>query len=82
MDVFKASYVARILLPDLCGLIQARKQAVLQRRDCAGEYKHYWTQVIDAIDVQIAAKERKIAERMGLLKFRAKEGVRICGKVG
>lgn len=67
--------VADSTLPLLVTLVQARKQARWQWRNCADEHKRTWTRVLERLDTRIEAGEIILARRLDLKGFRIKREI-------
>lgn len=75
MNVTAPKTVADRLLTQLVTLVQARKQARWQWKQCADEHKHAWTQVIRVLDARIVVGEGFLADTMNLVGFRMKREI-------
>jgi len=67
--------VADSTLPLLVTLVQARKQARWQWRNCADEHKHKWTLVLARLDERITQGEMHLENEMELFAFHVKREI-------
>lgn len=75
MKISDAMRTGEVLLPRLAVLRWARREALFQERDAAGEEKERWRVVVSILDQTIRETERRITESLELLKFEVKGGV-------
>jgi hypothetical protein len=75
MNITAPKTVANITLPLLVTLVQARKQARWQWKNCADEHKHKWSMVVYHLDERIAAGEYFLAQQLDMDAFHTKREI-------
>jgi len=75
MNVTAPKVAANSVLPLLVTLVQTRKQARWQWRNCADEHKHTWAMVVYNIDERITQGEKHLESMLGLCGFHIKREI-------
>lgn len=75
MNVTAPKTVADSTLPLLVTLVQARKQARWQWKECADEHAHRWADVVEVLDQRIKAGEAYLADVLEVPGFRVKREI-------